>query len=62
MEQWCLAAVNNSGFALKFVPESLKTEEICIAAVNESIRAIKYVPDELLTREFLRSIYKKQQK
>ena len=39
------------GYALKHVPDELKTPELCLAAVNNDGRAIDLVPRELCTPE-----------
>jgi hypothetical protein len=56
----CLAAVQEDGIALKYVPEEFKTPEVCLAAVGENlVRAfrikpdspLRYVPEECKTPE-----------
>jgi hypothetical protein len=42
-----LAAVKNDSFALKFVPEALKTAELCGVAVKNDSFALKFVPDHI---------------
>ena len=39
-----LAAVRQNGWALEYVPESLKTAELCLEAVKQDGRALHYVP------------------
>lgn len=48
----CLAAVQQNGFALEYVPESLKTWEVCFAAAKESQHALAFVQEELKTSDF----------
>jgi hypothetical protein len=36
--------VQNDGWALKYVPESLRTAEVCLAAVKNYPDAWRYVP------------------
>jgi hypothetical protein len=48
----CLATVQASGMALRFVPEELKTLEICQAAVRNNLLAFLFVPEALITAEF----------
>ena len=50
-EEQALAAVQNEGWALKYVPEELMTAELCHAAVQNYGSALKYVPEELKTAE-----------
>lgn len=47
----CLAAVSQSGYALKYVPTELRDREICLAAVKQNSYALGYVPRELRDRE-----------
>ena len=44
-----MAAVKNSGSALEYVPEAMKTEELCITAVQNASGALQYVPEALKT-------------
>ena len=48
-EAICLEAVRQSGYALKHLPEDLKTGELCIEAVKKNGDALKYVPEHLKT-------------
>lgn len=50
-----LAAVKNNGWALKYVPESLRSAEICRAAVDRNWQALQYVQPPLLTAELCRA-------
>ena len=43
----CLTAVSNSGYALGFVPEELKTERMCFTAVSNYGNALVFVPTKL---------------
>jgi hypothetical protein len=47
----CLAAVQENGHALEYVPEDLKTPELCLAAVQKHGRTLEYVPEDLKTPE-----------
>jgi len=40
----CLAMVKEDGYALKYVPEALKTKAVCLAAVQQYGWALEYVP------------------
>ena len=42
----CLAAVQQTGWALEYVPPELKTAAICLAAVQQTGWAITHVPPE----------------
>jgi hypothetical protein len=44
----CLAAVQQYGRALEYVPEHLRTRELCMAAVQQDGCALRWIPDELL--------------
>jgi hypothetical protein len=46
-EAEAIAAVERNGFALRFVPEALRTAELCLAAVEQDGGAILFVPAEL---------------
>ena len=46
-----LAAVQESGNMLEYLPEALKTAEVCLAAVQENGSMIDYVPEVLKTVE-----------
>jgi hypothetical protein len=48
---FCLTAVKQNGFVLKYVPEELRTPEMCLAAVQERSYALEYVPEHLKTAE-----------
>ena len=41
----CDKAVNNYAYALEFVPNRHKTQEVCDKAVDDNPSTIKYVPD-----------------
>ena len=41
----CIAAVSQTGIALKVVPDKYKTLEVCTIAVNQNYNAYKYVPE-----------------
>jgi hypothetical protein len=41
-----LAAVQQYGGELEYVPENLITPEMCLAAVQQDWRALHYVPEE----------------
>jgi|GEM_PF-4439127 len=43
----CLAAVQNNGLALEFVPMQLKDYEICKVAIERNWRAFKFIPGPL---------------
>ena len=47
----CLAAVQQTGDALQFIPKDMQTYEICLAAVSNYGRAIKYVSKKILCDE-----------
>ena len=47
--QGWLEEIYENGFALKYVPEELKTPELCELAVTSNGWALQYVPDELIT-------------
>ena len=42
-----LAAVEQNGGALRYVPEELRDEKLCLAAVQQFGLALEYVPEEL---------------
>ena len=42
-----LAAVSNSRYALRDVPEELRDREICLAAVSNDGYMLEFVPEEL---------------
>jgi hypothetical protein len=46
-----IKAVQYDGYALKYVPENLRTEEICKIAVQQNGYALEYVPIKLRTEE-----------
>ncbi len=46
-----LAAVQENGRDLYYVPDKLKTVEMCLAAVRQNGGALNYVPDEFKTEE-----------
>jgi len=48
-EAVCLAAVQQSGFELKYVPNNMKTEAMCLAAVQQLATALLFVPDNMKT-------------
>jgi len=48
-EASCLAVVQQSGMALRFVPEEFKTESVCLAAVQKHGNSLEYVPVEKRT-------------
>ncbi len=55
LPQWndlgfCTAAVRLHGFALKYVPEKLKTKEICLSAVQNNARIVKFIPIDMRTK------------
>ena len=47
----CLVAVQQQGYALRYVPDQLKTAELCLAAVQQYGCALEYVPEKLKTPE-----------
>jgi hypothetical protein len=47
----CLAAVQQYGTALLFVPDDKKTPEICLVAVQQHGTALEFVPDDKKTHE-----------
>jgi hypothetical protein len=49
--EFCLAAVNSFGKALKHVPENHKTAELCRVAVDNYSHALEYVPEKHKTYE-----------
>jgi len=51
--EMCLEAVKQSGGALKYVPENLKTAEMCLEAVRWYHKMIEYVPENLKTAEII---------
>ena len=63
MDEWndyrmCLEAVKFNGFALRYVPNKLKTSEICLNAIKYSINTLRYIPDELKTSELYLEVNK----
>ena len=44
-------AVNQDGYALQFVPEDKRTDEICKIAVNQNGYALEFVPTDKQTDE-----------
>ena len=48
-EEQALAAVKQDGFALRFVPDSLKTEAVCLEVVKQNGFALGLIPDSLKT-------------
>jgi len=46
-----LNSVTNNGFALKHVPEAMKTPELCKIAVTKDGFALQYVPEAMKTPE-----------
>ena len=42
-----MVAVESDGYALKYVPDELKSEAMCAKAVERNGDALRYVPDEL---------------
>ena len=49
--QGWLEEIYENGFALKYVPEDMRTYELCERAVKDEARALQYVPEELRTFE-----------
>ena len=47
----CRLAIENSGIALQYVPESLRDEELSRKALQNHSRALQFVPDYLKTKE-----------
>ena len=47
----CLAAVQQNGYALRFVPDEKKTHEIILVAVQQRGYALQFVPYEKRTNE-----------
>lgn len=45
----CMAAVQQDGRALMYVPESMRTPELCMTAVRQDGLALEYVPSNLRT-------------
>ncbi|MEK7070221.1 MAG: DUF4116 domain-containing protein, partial [Patescibacteria group bacterium] len=50
----CRLAVENDGYALKYVPQEMKTPELCRLAVENYGYALKYVPEHMKTPELCR--------
>ena len=42
-----MVAVESDGYALRYVPDELKSEAVCAKAVERNGYALQYVPDEL---------------
>ena len=42
-----IVAVERNGYALRYVPDELKSEAVCAKAVENDGEALRYVPDEL---------------
>jgi hypothetical protein len=55
----CLAAVQQNGYLLMYVPHEKNTPEICIAAVQRHGCALQFVPDEKITPEICLAAVKK---
>ena len=47
----CFAAIQQSGWALEFVPGSVITSELCLAAVQQNGLALEHVPEGLMSEE-----------
>jgi hypothetical protein len=58
----CLTAVKSVGYALQYVPETLRTPELCLAAVQQACGALKYVPETLQTPELYLAAVKQKGK
>ncbi|MCR5256664.1 MAG: hypothetical protein K6E40_00730 [Desulfovibrio sp.] len=54
----CAAAVASSGYALRWIPEALKTEDLCREAVESCPAVLRFVPKALQTAELLRTAMK----
>lgn len=57
--EWCKEAVDTWCFALKYVPEKYRTEEICRSAMRHgaaSGKVVEYIPKSLLTLEFIEDL------
>lgn len=50
-EAHCLAAVQQAGHLLRFIPKSIQTYEICRTAVEQDGSAIKYASKRLISQE-----------
>jgi hypothetical protein len=50
-EKEAFELVRKDGFALKYVPDELRTLEMCLEAVGQCGWALQYAPDEMRTRE-----------
>ena len=49
----CLAAVQQDGMAIQYVPKPMRTLELCLSAVQRDGCTILYVPDEKRTHEII---------
>ena len=49
----CAVAVASSGYALRWVPDALKSPELCLAAVRDCPAVLRFVPEALQTEELL---------
>ena len=50
-EDICILAVKQNGYALKYVPYNLITNEMCMSAVQQNGTALEYVPNNFITNE-----------
>ncbi len=48
--EMCLAAVQQNGWSLNYVPRRLRDVELCLAAVRQRGDALEFVPNELKDR------------
>jgi len=48
-EEFCMAAVQVDGYALRYIPEVFKTEALCLAAMWQYSAVLEYVPEALMT-------------
>ena len=47
----CNRAVQSYPWALKYVPDQYKTQEMCNAAVEKKPKVLRFVPDQFVTLE-----------
>ena len=51
----CLAAVQQNGYALRFVPDEKKTHEIILVAVQQRGMVLQFVPEHLQSDEIIQA-------
>jgi hypothetical protein len=49
----CLIAVQETGYALQYVPEDMKTPELCLIAVQKNGWMLQCVPEHVQTDEII---------